>query len=156
MTGARRQAPRKGGRRGGRREPPAVPATLKAQLESEPWARALGIEYEEISPGYCRVALTLRPDMLNHRGLPHGGVIFSLGDVAFGAACNAHGETALALTTTITYLASAAPGSRLIAEGKARKQGRRAGFYDIRVRTTEGALVASLSCLSHRVAAPAP
>jgi acyl-CoA thioesterase len=114
----------------------------------------LGVEYEEIAPGYCRVALTVKPDMLNHRGFAHGGVIFSLADVAFGAACNAHGETALALTTTITYLAAVAPGSRLIAEGRERKQGRRAGFYDIRVHTAEGVLVAALTCLSHRVTGP--
>jgi len=133
------------------RDPSAVPASLRAQLEGEPWARTLGVEYEEIAPGYCRVALTVKPHMLNHRGFPHGGVIFSLADVAFGAACNAHGETALALTTTITYVAAVAPGSRLIAEGRERKQGRRVGFYDIRVRTAEGVLVASVSCLSHRV-----
>ena len=133
------------------RDPSAVPAVLRAQLEGEPWARTLGVEYEEIAPGYCRVALTLQPHMLNHRGFAHGGVIFSLADVAFGAACNAHGEAALALTMTITYLAAVAPGSRLIAEGRERKQGRRAGFYDIRVRSGEGVLVASVSCLSHRV-----
>jgi acyl-CoA thioesterase len=136
------------------RQPAAVPAELRARLESEPWAHALGVEYEEIAPGYCRVALTLRPEMLNHRGLPHGGVIFSLADIAFGAACNAHGDTALALSVTITYLASAPPGSRLIAEGRERKRGRRTGFYDVRVRTAEGGLVAIMSCLSRRVTAP--
>jgi len=133
-----------------RRDLPAVPAPLKAQLQSEPWSRALGVEYEEIGPGYCRVALTLQPRMLNHQGYPHGGVIFSLADVAFGAACNSHGEPAVALTMTITFFAAAAAGSRLIAEGRERKQGRRAGFYDIRVRTAEGALVAAVSCVSHR------
>ncbi|MDP2626696.1 MAG: hotdog fold thioesterase [Candidatus Rokubacteria bacterium] len=134
-----------------RRDPSGVPAALKARLESEPWAHALGVEYEEIGPGYCRVALTLQPHMLNHQGSPHGGVIFSLADVAFGVACNSHGETAVALTMTITFLATVAPGSRLIAEGQERRQGRRAGFYDIRVRTDDGTPVASVSCLSHRV-----
>ena len=134
-----------------RRDASGVPAALKARLESEPWAHALGVEFEEIGPGYCRVALTLQPHMLNYQGYPHGGVIFSLADVAFGAACNSHGETAVALTMTITFLATVAPGSRLIAEGQERRQGRRAGFYDIRVRTAGGAPVASVSCLSHRV-----
>ena len=59
-----------------------------AALQREPWARELGVEYLEIGPGRCRVALTLKPSMLNHQGTPHGGVIFSLADVAFGAACN--------------------------------------------------------------------
>lgn len=136
------------------RDPSGIPAALRAQLEAEPWAHTLGVEYEEISRGYCRVALTVDPRMLNHRGFLHGGVIFSLADVAFGAACNSHGETALALTMTITFLAAVAPGSRLIAEGRERKQGRRAGFYDVRVRTAEGVPVAAVSCLSHRVTGP--
>ena len=72
------------------------------------------------------MALTLKPDMLNYQGYPHGGVIFSLADIAFGAACNSHGEPAVALSMTISFLSAVPPGSRLVAEGRERKQGRRA------------------------------
>lgn len=129
----------------------ALPLDLARRLQGDPWARALGIEYLEIRPGYCRAALQLQPHMVNFLGAPHGGVIFSLADAVFSAACNAHGETAVALTTTISYLAAVAPGARLLAEGRERRQGRRAGFYDITVTTAEGTLVAIAHCVSHRV-----
>lgn len=130
-----------------------IPAELRARIQSDPWARALGIEYLELRKGYCRVSVRLQPHMLNFQGSPHGGVIFSVADVAFGAACNSHGEPSVALSVTISYLAAVKPGSRLIAEGRERKQGRRAGFYDITVTTDDGTLVAVLHCVSHRLSA---
>jgi acyl-CoA thioesterase len=132
-----------------------VPEALAAQIASDPWAQALGIEFLELARGYCRVALTLKPHMLNYQGYPHGGVIFSLGDVAFGAACNSHGATSVALSMTISFLAAVTPGSRLIAEARERRQGRRAGFYDITVSTEAGVAVAVVHCVAHRVD-PAP
>ena len=134
-----------------RRPPDPVPAALRARLQNEPWAHHLGVEYLELERGYCKVALTLAPHMLNHQGYPHGGVIFSLADIAFGAACNSHGEPAVALTMTISFLAAVPPGSRLVAEGRERKQGRSAGFYDVTVTAGTGALVACVHCVSHRL-----
>lgn len=124
--------------------------TLRALIQDEPWARALGIRYLELRPGYCRLSLTLQPHMLNFQGYPHGGVIFTLADVAFGAACNAHGQTNVALSVTISFLGTAPPGATLLAEGREVRQGRRAGFYDITVTTEEGAPVAVAHCVSHR------
>lgn len=128
-----------------------MPAELARRLQDDPWARALGLEYLELRRGYCRVALQLRPEMVNYQGTPHGGVIFSLADAAFGAACNSHGEPAVALSVTINYLATVSPEARLIAEGRERKQGRRAGFYEIAVTDAEGTLVATVHCVAHRV-----
>ena len=50
------------------------------------------------------MSLRLQPHMVNFRGYPHGSVIFALADVAFGAACNSHGEAAVALNVTIAFL----------------------------------------------------
>ena len=123
-------------------------------LRREPWARELGIEYLELGPGRCRVALTLRPEMRNHQGAPHGGVIFSLADVAFGAACNTHGGTWVALSMTISFLAAAPAGAQLVAEARERRHGRRAGFYDVTVSTQAGTAVAAVHCVAHRVGSP--
>ncbi|OGK98330.1 MAG: hypothetical protein A3E31_16825 [Candidatus Rokubacteria bacterium RIFCSPHIGHO2_12_FULL_73_22] len=130
----------------------AIPAELRRRIEDDPWARALGIRFLDLRRGYCRVSLALQPHMLNFQGHPHGGVIFSLADVAFGAACNAHGGAAVALSVTISFLAAVRPGATLVAEGRERRQGRRAGFYDIAVTTEDdGTLVASVHCVAHRV-----
>jgi len=130
----------------------AIPAERRAHIQNDPWTRSLGIEYLDLRQGYCRVSLKLQPHMVNFQGYPHGGVIFSLADVAFGAACNSHGEPAVALSVTVSYLAAAPAGARLVAVGRELKQGRRAGFYAVEVRAADGQLVAALHCVAHRVA----
>ena len=128
-----------------------IPETLRRHIENDPWARSLDVEYLELGRGRCRLALTLKPHMVNFQGYPHGGVIFSLADIAFGAACNSHGEAAVALSVTISYLAAVEPGVRLTADARERKQGRRAGFYDVTVAADDGTVVAAMHCVSHRV-----
>jgi acyl-CoA thioesterase len=129
----------------------AIPPKLAQTIENDPWARSLGVEFVELKRGYCRVALQLQPHMVNFQGYPHGGIIFSLADVAFSAACNSHGEPAVALSMTIGYLAAARPDTRLVAESRERRQGRRAGFYDVTVTGADGTVVASVQCVAHRV-----
>jgi acyl-CoA thioesterase len=132
---------------------PEISADLRARILDDPWARALGIEVLDLRRGYCRVRLALAPHMVNFQGYPHGGVIFSLADVAFGAACNSHGEPAVALSVTIGFIAAVGPDAVLVAEGRVRRQGRRAGFYDVTVSTADGMLVAHVECVAHRVGA---
>ena len=133
------------------RAPSMTPETSE-QIRAEPWARSLGIEYVELRRGYCRVRLRLQPHMLNFQGFPHGSVIFSLADVAFGAACNSHGDPAVALSVTIEFLAAVTPDATLVAEAREVKQGRRAGFYEVSVSTEDGRAVAAAHCIAHRVA----
>ncbi len=120
-------------------------------IRADSWARSLGIEYVDLRRGYCRLRLRLAPHMVNFQGFPHGSVIFTLADVAFGAACNSHGEPAVALSVTIDFLAAVTPDVALIAEAREVKQGRRAGFYEVRVATEDGQSVAAAHCIAHRV-----
>jgi acyl-CoA thioesterase len=123
---------------------------VRAQLSADPYARSLGIELLELAPGYCRAALRLGPTTTNFQGSPHGGAIFSLADFAFSAACNSHGEPAVALSVTIHYLTAAAPNARLTAEAREQRQGKRAGFYGIVVRDDDGTLIASAQAVAFR------
>ncbi|MEK7385941.1 MAG: PaaI family thioesterase [candidate division NC10 bacterium] len=130
---------------------PPIPAELRDRIQNEPWAQALGVQYLDLRRGYCRVSLKLQPHMVNFQGRPHGGVIFTLADVAFGAACNSHGEDAVGLNIAISYLAAVKPDSTLIAEGRVAKQGRQAGFYEVEVTDEDGTLVALVHCVAHRL-----
>jgi acyl-CoA thioesterase len=120
------------------------------RISQDPFARWLGIELQELRPGYSRVAMTVTPQMLNFHGIPHGGAIFSLADAAFAAAGNSHGQTALALSMTINYLAATAPGVRLVAEAQELRKGNRSGFYQITVKTEGGDLIAACQAVVHR------
>jgi acyl-CoA thioesterase len=130
-----------------------VPPEVKARIENDPWTAALGVKFLALGRGFCRLGLTLQPHMVNFQGYPHGGVIFSLADIAFGAACNSHGEPAVALSMTISFMTTVPAGSRLVAEAREIKQGRRTGFYEVSVTSEEGALVAQVHCVAHRVPA---
>lgn len=125
-------------------------ADPRRRIARDPYAAWLGIELLELAPGYCRAALRLRAELLNFHGQPHGGAIFSLADYAFSGACNADGEPAVALSLSIQYLAAPAPGARLVAEARAQRQGRRAGFYQVTVTDDAGALVATCQAVSLR------
>lgn len=119
-------------------------------IRQDPFAGMVGIEYQEIRPGYGRTAMTVTPQILNAHGIPHGGAIFSLADSAFAAASNSHGRVAVALSMSINFLAAAAPGTRLVAEAEELRKGHRAGFYTITVTTEAGDPIAVLQAVVHR------
>jgi acyl-CoA thioesterase len=127
---------------------------IRRRVAADPYAAALGIELLDLAPGYCRAALSLRPELLNFYGGPHGGAIFSLADFAFSGACNAHGEPAVALTVTIQFVSPPAPGARLIAEARATRQGKRAGFYAMTVTDEAGEVVATCQAVALRTRPP--
>jgi len=123
---------------------------LFRKINQDPFANWMGIELQELRPGYSRVAMMLTPQMVNFHGIPHGGAIFSLADAAFAAAGNSHGQAAVALSMTINYLAAASPGARLVAEAQELRKGHRSGFYQIMVRTEGGDPVAACQAVVHR------
>jgi acyl-CoA thioesterase len=127
-----------------------VSAQVFEAISADPFGRLVGIEYQEVRPGYGRTAMTVTPQLLNGHGIPHGGAIFTLADSAFAAASNSHGQVAVALSLSINFLAAAAPGSRLVAEAQELRKGHRAGFYQITVKTDAGDPIAVLQAVVHR------
>ncbi|MCG2779224.1 MAG: hypothetical protein L6406_26415, partial [Desulfobacterales bacterium] len=57
-------------------------------IQKDLFADYLGATIEIIEPGYSRVSITVTEKMANFHGTTHGGLIFSLGDIAFAAASN--------------------------------------------------------------------
>jgi len=125
-------------------------AAVAGFMQRDGFARSLGIELLELRPGYARTAMTISPYMVNAHGLPQGGAIFTLADFAFAAACNSHGQMALALSMDSHFLSAAPIGARLIAEAVEEHLGRRTGLYWMTVTTEEGQLIASLHGMAYR------
>ena len=120
------------------------------KISQDPFTKWMGIELQELRPGYSRLAMTVTPKMLNFHGIPHGGAIFSLADAAFAEAGNSHGQTALALSMTISFLATTSAGTRLVAEAQELRKGHQSGFYQITVKTEGGELIAACQAVVHR------
>jgi len=129
---------------------------ILGQLKYDRFAESLGIEVVALDDGYAKCRMPLRPDMLNSVGIPHGGAVFSLADMAFAAASNSHGTVALALHVGITYYAAAPAESTLIAEAREIHLGRKTSEYEIRISTEEGTLIAVARGLAYRKQSPYP
>ncbi|MCA9966106.1 MAG: hotdog fold thioesterase [Anaerolineales bacterium] len=120
-------------------------------IEQDAFANWLEAKIEEIRAGYSRVSLTVKPTMTNFHGTTHGGVVFGLADVAFAAASNSRGQTAVALNMTISYLQATSVGDQLVAEAQEQHQGSPIALYDIVVtRQPSGEPVAKLQAMVYR------
>ncbi len=120
-------------------------------IQQDRFVQLLGAEVEIIKPGHSRVTLTITGEMVNFHGVAHGGVIFSLGDMAFAAAGNSHGQTAVALNVGINFLKAAKIGDRLIAEATEQSLSGPVGLYDITISDDRtGEIVAKSQDLVYR------
>jgi acyl-CoA thioesterase len=124
----------------------------KTMYERDPASQALGMLLAEIRPGYARMTMPVRRDMLNGHQTCHGGYIFMLADSAFAFACNSHNHNTVGAGCTIDYLAPGREGDLLTAEAVEQALSGKTGVYDVRVVNQEGRTVALLRGKSHRIA----
>lgn len=120
------------------------------RLQDDPFPRHLGVEILEVRPGFCRVGLRLMDYMTNLHRIAHGGIVFTLADVALGNACNAGGGSEVAMNVSIYYLRPSFSGEYLTATARAENETRRTGLYRIRVENESGELVATADGLVYR------
>jgi len=123
---------------------------LLERLQDDPFPRHLGVEILEVRPGFSRVGLKIADHMTNIHRITHGGVVFTLADVALGTACNAGGGVEVAMNVNIYYLKPSRPGEYLQATASAENVTRRTGLYRIRVENEKGELVATAEGLVYR------
>lgn len=123
----------------------------KTMFARDPASQALGMLLAEIRPGYARMTMPVRGDMLNGHQTCHGGFIFMLADSAFAFACNSHNQNTVGAGCTIDYLAPGRLGDLLTAEAVEQALSGKTGVYDVKVTNQEGRTVALLRGKSHRV-----
>ena len=116
--------------------------TAEAMYARDRASQGLGMTIEEVRPGYARLRMTVRPDMLNGHDICHGGFVFALADSAFASACNSHNRATVAAGAAIEFLAAVRAGEVLVAEAVEQSLGGRLGVYDVGVRNGDGVRVA--------------
>ncbi|MBR3429234.1 MAG: PaaI family thioesterase [Clostridia bacterium] len=128
--------------------PPTLnPAYMNQVIEMvnrSPYLSLLGIRIREVKSGYAKVELELGEKHLQPFGSIHGGVSASLMDTAAYWAAYADlpedaGFTSLDLS--VTYLSMVKEG-KLVAEGRAVKQGKSVCLTEVTVTDETGRLVA--------------
>jgi acyl-CoA thioesterase len=123
----------------------------KTMYERDPASQRLGMLLDEIRPGYARLSMRVREDMLNGHGTCHGGYIFMLADSAFAFACNSHNFNTVGAGCSIDYLSPGREDDLLTAEAVEQALSGKTGVYDIVVTNGEGRKVALFRGKSHRV-----
>ena len=123
----------------------------KTMYERDPASQALGMALAAIRPGYARMTMTVREDMLNGHRTCHGGYIFMLADSAFAFACNSHNHNTVGAGCTIEYLAPGQLGDVLTAEALEQALSGKTGVYDVKVANQDGRTIALLRGKSHRI-----
>jgi len=118
-------------------------AVGEAMYARDTASQALGMALEQVRPGYARLRMAVRADMLNGHGSCHGGMVFALADSAFAFACNSHDVVTVASGCSIEFLAPAQEGDELVAEAEERFREGRNGVYDVNVRRGDGSLIAT-------------
>lgn len=121
-------------------------AFWRAHFEQFPFYRFLGLECEEVRPGYARLALATGPNTLGGvAGSVHGGILASLVDVAMLQALVPLFEPGDVPSGTldlgITYLRPAL-GPRITAEARVLRKGRQVAVSEVEIKDAEGRLCA--------------
>jgi acyl-CoA thioesterase len=114
-------------------------------------SQKLGMRIAEVRPGYARLVMAVREDMVNGHELCHGGLIFTLADSAFAFACNTYDAVTVASAASIEFLLPARLGDELTAIAEERSRSKRTGIYDVAVRNQQGECVALFRGRSHEI-----
>jgi uncharacterized protein (TIGR00369 family) len=117
----------------------------RSAFAAVPYARLLGLELGEISPGVVTIHLELRAELLQNQGVVHGGAVASLIDTAAAFAVLTQIEVDERVTTTdltIHYLRPTRSG-RLTAKASIVRGGRRLFVLSVEVTNDQHLLVAT-------------
>ena len=108
---------------------------VRRMLAQDAASAALGIELTHVGVGAAQVRMTVRPDMVQGHGTCHRGLVATLADTAFAAACNSRGDgPSVAASADVTWVRPAFAGDVLVADAHERVRSGRTGVTDVTVR----------------------
>lgn len=113
------------------------------------FANEAGIELEELNDQHAVMGVTVETRHLNGGNVAHGGLIFTLTDIAMAALANHKQPVSMSIQSDIRFLSSSQLGDRLTAEAT-EVYGRRS-MYNCRVsvRNQRGELIAVAEGMYH-------
>lgn len=107
------------------------------------------IQVVDVDDGTSVVEVSLTKESLNPLGIAHGGLIFSLCDVATGVAARTGGRNTVSQDASVYFLRPGANTERLTARGRVIREGGRSGLAEAEVYTDDGTLIAKASVTIH-------
>ncbi len=127
-----------------------MPKKLPKPQDYSPFTKLLGVSYPVHGNGICQGILEIDDRLLNNFGAVHGGVIYSLADIAMGAALWSmldQDQICKTVEIKITYLKPAISG-KLICDARIINRTKRIGTVESEV-TNDGRVVAKTTGKFH-------
>lgn len=114
---------------------------IQYYIENNHFMREIGIRPIVLKNGHSEVELEIQENSLNINGTLHGGVIFTMADVAAGCAARSHGISVTTLSSNINFIKAAQSG-RVRAIADEMHKGRTTGVYRVDVFDEKDTLLA--------------
>ena len=129
---------------------------IRALAHIDPFSSWLQVQLLKIEPGYSRISMEVRDEMMNGFGIAHGGVTFAMADTAFGYASNGEGTITVALDVSISFPHPAYKGDVLIAEARRLSETRKTGLYLVEITNQQQQLIAVFKGTCYKTGKPHP
>ncbi len=113
------------------------------------FSKHVGIEMVEITDKRVKAKLAIKKHHLNGVSIVHGGALFTLADLVFGALGYVHDQSAVSVNASISYLKAVTKGT-LFADGKLVTLTPKFGSYSVHISDEEGNIIAVFQGLGYR------
>lgn len=115
---------------------------LKQQINEEAsFTRYLGLKATKIAPESATITMQPQKEHLNIFQALHGGVLYTIADLAGGAAAYAHGTPVCTVDSDFHFLNAALNTTELSATASLLKAGKRVLVYDVSVKDQNNCLL---------------
>ncbi len=116
---------------------------LRHQFDNSAYARFIGMKLLDLSHGYAKVTMEVGPEHHNWGKIPHGGLIVSLADQAFGCAVNSMEGVYVAIQFSINFLGVPKNDrDTLISEARVVHPGKSLSVAEMTVQDSSGRIIA--------------
>ena len=118
---------------------------LRVANEKERLLAHNGIRFTKVSEGLVEAELELNDIVTNSWGTPHGGVLFTMGDVACGiAALSVRAESLMTLNASIDYMDRACMEGKVTAIARVERAGGKVCFCSAEMFDCRGKRIAAM------------
>lgn len=118
-------------------------ASVLEKVHSDPFAKLLGIEVDQVDEGWASASMTITEEHLNFHGAANGGGMFSLADVVFAIASNSYGQTAVGINVNMNFMKAGNVGDILTAKAEEIAKNPKLGHYRMTIINQQGDLLAT-------------
>lgn len=116
--------------------------------DNEPFLTHNYMRMTDADDGTATIVLPMQENSLNRWGGAHGGILFSLCDVAMGMAImTLRQEMVVTVNATIDYLSAAAAGSTLTTVGRVDRLGGKLAFCSAEMTDETGKIIVRAHCV---------